>query len=216
MHPVLRMPLNGSMFAMEAFMHMTGLLATWHLVPALEASPRPLATAAAYIRRRLLRICPAYFATLVLTFTVTWLATHPALAVHLPADVQNFFARPSLVIGMDRCATRGYWRRRCSSSTISHGAACCRSPGTSASRCVCHWTFRQLMGTAHAVTTPAAAAIDLIPPCQAPNPFVFDTYTYMTLHGLRLPRYPNSQKVSQPRKTGPLASADNLNAQSFQ
>ncbi|KAK9819568.1 hypothetical protein WJX81_007717 [Elliptochloris bilobata] len=58
--------LNATEPSMDIFLVLTGFLAAASLVPALKASARPGAVIFRYVRRRLLRIVPAYYSALAL------------------------------------------------------------------------------------------------------------------------------------------------------
>ncbi|CAL8462705.1 g2238 [Coccomyxa elongata] len=67
-HPWMLALVNLSEPAMDTFLILTGFLAAHSLGPAFQSGKRPSQIVRSYMKRRLLRIVPSYYATLVLVY----------------------------------------------------------------------------------------------------------------------------------------------------
>lgn len=102
----------GGPLAVDFFLLLTGLLAAYQLLPALESSPDSWRVVCRYWRRRALRLLPAY------------LATNLVLLLGLPAaDPARHEAALARSIFMGNCPG-GLWRNLAFTSNQDFGQAC--------------------------------------------------------------------------------------------
>lgn len=135
----------GGPLAVDFFLLLTGMLAAWQLVPALEGSADSWRAVRSYWRRRSLRVLPAYLATNAVLLL--------ALPLASPEAPEAALAR-SIFVG--RCPA-GIWRNLTFTSNCDFGNACGEAPRSGCSWCCivaapCNATIPSCWACCHPLT----------------------------------------------------------------